>query len=326
MPLLTNHRYQELDALRGVCVLAVLASHYTTVYAMCYAPTEQPAFLFPWIAYRVQIFCMISGFVITMISEKEKNLLHFFVARFSRLYPAYAFTVALSAVLVTAFALPFKGVTLGQVLVNLTMLQSWFGVKNIEGSFWYLTPELSFYAVMALVLLFRKMKYIERIGLAVLLLLMLGFNQMPDVLVNSKLLFTWHLFYAGIIFYGLKTKGDAWHRHAGLALCFVVQNLISDDFSSVLCLAGVFVIFYLFVYGKLGWLIQKPLLFLGTISYSLFLIHENMGWIIIRGLEVAGANAWLRFVIPTAVAILVAWLMTIFIERPAMKYLRNKLG
>lgn len=316
-------RFQELDALRGLCALAVLSSHYTTVYAMLNPASAPPLFYFPWVAYRVQIFCMISGFVMTMILEKTKRPRDFIVARFTRLYPLYLVAVGLSTGMLLLFPLHGKSISLSQVLINATMLQTWFGVENLEGSYWYLAPELAFYAILLGLLVFKKGEYIEEIGLIGLMGVIFSYGHVPAVLVNTQLFFLWHLFYAGILFYRLKAKGDSWHRHAGLALCFIAQNLISDDFTSICCLAGCFIIFYLFIYGKLGWIINKPLVFLGGISYSLFLTHENMGWIIIAHLDAANANPWLRFFIPVAAAILLATMMTYCIERPAMSYLRN---
>lgn len=320
----SSQRYLELDALRGLCVIAVLLSHYTTVYDLCYAPAQPALFHFPWVAYRVQIFCMISGFAMAMIMEKTTRPLDFVVARVTRLYPSYAVAVIFSAILVTVFALPFKSVTLPQVLVNLTMLQEWFDVKNVEGSYWYLAPEISFYALISFLLLIKKTAYIEKIGLAGLIMVILWFLPWPGVIVHTQLLFLWHLFFAGILFYQLKTKGESWQRHAGLALCFVVQNLITDDMTAVLCLAGSFLLFYLFIYGQLKWLVNGPLVYLGTISYSLFLIHENMGWIIIRRLHEAGAGPWPRLLLPVAASLVLASALTFGIERPAMRYLRER--
>ena len=43
--------------------------------------------------------------------------------------------------------------------------------------------------------------------------------------------------------------------------------------------------------GWLGWLNQPFLIWLGGISYSLYLLHETIGWSLIRWLEAAGVEA-----------------------------------
>lgn len=42
-----------------------------------------------------------------------------------------------------------------------------------------------------------------------------------------------------------------------------------------------FGLFYLSVYSKLNFNIWRPLLFLGSISYALYLLHQNVDYIIL---------------------------------------------
>ena len=77
----------ELDALRGLSAISVLLFHYTTLYVIVFPLEGVPPFYFPWIPYRLQLFSLISGFVILLVLEKTEKPLDFAVARFSRLYP-----------------------------------------------------------------------------------------------------------------------------------------------------------------------------------------------------------------------------------------------
>ena len=82
---------------------------------------------------------------------------------------------------------------------------------------------------------------------------------------------------------------------------------------------------YLFVYGKLSFIIHKPLLFLGQISYPLYLIHENVGVGIIYWLKKV-SNFQLFFLPITLIfVILISYLISTFIERPALRFIRNKM-
>ncbi len=316
-------RFLELDALRGLWVVSVMLTHYTTIFALSFPHLSRPLFYFPWLAYRIQFFCMISGFVIAKTVDKKTNVAEFIISRFLRLYPAYVVAVIVDLILIVLSTHSLQKTALLGALVNLTMLQAWFNVPLIDNSFWFLAPLVSFYALICLLLLFNKFQHIESIGMLGLIVMFFNYIHWPAFIVDSELLFFWHSFYAGIIFYYLKSRGDAWHRHAALALCFIVQNLISDDFTSVLSLAGCLILFYLFIYGKLKWIINKPLLFLGSISYCLFLINFNLGFFIIRKLYAFGAGAWLRLMVPVAISILVATIMTYWIELPVIAYVRK---
>ena len=328
----------ELDALRGLSAISVLLFHYTTFYGIVFSSDGVPPFYFPWLPYRLQLFSLISGFVILLVLEKTEKPLDFVVARFSRLYPAYFFAVILITALlalfplITDFPLPGRGrVPWSMFFVNFTLLQSWLGYPDVDGVFWFLAPEISFYLIVLFLFTFKKIKYIEALGLVGLILVFLnarfaslGSVEIPKFIIDSRILCFWQYFFAGILFYKLKTKEDTWGRHAGIALCFVVQNLISDNIISIICFAVCIVMFYLFIYGKLTWIAQKPLLFLGTISYSLYLVHQNIGYITIRYLDQLGVSSWPRFIIPTLVAIGIATAMTYCVEKPAMKLIRTK--
>src|ERR1043166_3463819 len=95
-------RIGAVDALRGVAALAVVLYHYTQRYgelaehgktdaafAGQYPSTGTVWFHVPWGHFGVQLFFMISGFVILMTVMKVRSVGEFAVLRLARLYPAY---------------------------------------------------------------------------------------------------------------------------------------------------------------------------------------------------------------------------------------------
>ena len=84
-----SDRLVEIDALRGVAALAVVLFHYTTRFTELFKPGTLPTISFPGGHYGVNLFFIISGFVIFMTLEKTARPLDFVVSRFSRLFPAY---------------------------------------------------------------------------------------------------------------------------------------------------------------------------------------------------------------------------------------------
>ena len=59
-------RLAQLDALRGIAALAVVLFHYTTRYDQLFGHAQSPALSFPYGYLGVNLFFMISGFVILM--------------------------------------------------------------------------------------------------------------------------------------------------------------------------------------------------------------------------------------------------------------------
>jgi len=78
-------RIRELDSLRGIAAFAVLLFHFTYVNdAHRMAPFGLAAG-----KYGVELFFVISGFVIFMTLERSGSVRQFAVSRIARLFPAY---------------------------------------------------------------------------------------------------------------------------------------------------------------------------------------------------------------------------------------------
>jgi peptidoglycan/LPS O-acetylase OafA/YrhL len=91
---------------------------------------------------------MISGFVIFMTLDRTQRPLDFVVSRFSRLFPAYWIAIAITFSVLTIFGLGNRSVSITELLINLTMVQDFFCVKNIDRSYWALLYELFLYCIM----------------------------------------------------------------------------------------------------------------------------------------------------------------------------------
>lgn len=340
-----KQRIEELDALRGFAALAVVLFHYTL-------ETEHAISYFNVGCMGVDLFFIISGFVIFMTIQKSKNWKAFLVSRFSRLYPAYWACVSVTTLLFF-FAIRADWLALKKIdptenlplvyLTNLTMFQYYFKVPDVDGSYWTLIVELIFYIFMLFILAFKKIDKLETYGTICLLLISLYyFDQVAEHLLFHKLLISiplisyFPLFFGGIVLYKMKFEKKSAQRMMVFILTFIIQSLIFQHCyrnrfylihtEYILALSSIYSIFLLFLYGKLTFIVNPFTIWLGKISYSLYLLHQVIGVFIIIPVmtKIFHWSFWPSVFIAISSVCLLAHLVNRYIEQPAMRYVREK--
>ena len=334
-------RYKDLDALRGIAALMVVFYHFTFL-------REPSITAFFWGRFGVDIFFIISGFVIFMSINKVSNVSEFAINRFSRLFPTYWFCVTLTALIqFLVLILNFvhrnaNPITISKYFANLTMFQKYLGFADVDGPYWTLSVELLFYIGIALLLKFNKIKNIFNIGC---LMVFIGFindylgAKVPawpykQILFYFPLIGYISLFFAGIIFYKIVNSNESKLKlYATLLFCYLVRIKIYDiilattsgiNFIEPIIFIIIFGVFILFVNQKLSFITNEITLFFGKISYSLYLIHQYIGInVIMPGLErILHLPLLLCVLIALVCVITIAYLIYRFIEVPGGKYLK----
>ena len=321
-------RLFELDALRGIAAMMVVLYHYTTRYNELYTHQVELPFAFDIGKYGVQLFFMISGFVIFLTLNKTKYTQDFIASRFSRLFPAYWVAILLTFTIVSIFSLPGRETEASEMLLNLTMLQKWFYVKNVDGVYWTLAYELSFYSIMVVLFATGIIKRIELVCVVWLGLMTAAWSvenilgiHIPNLVKMTLLLEYGNLFIAGIIFYKI-TKNEKIYHYLIIFYALFLEYLWHGQLAFLVSVY--FLVFMLFVKGKLGFIAKRPLIFLGSISYSLYLIHQNIGYVIIRGLYEANISMPSVIILtPVLVSMFIATVMYKTVERPGLIFIRG---
>jgi peptidoglycan/LPS O-acetylase OafA/YrhL len=181
-----SKRIFELDALRGIAALFVVLFHFTM-------GRKEGDYGFKFGVTGVDLFFLISGFVILLTLEKTKTWKEFVVNRFSRLYPTYWACVTITTITILihlGFANNLLFKTLPDYFANLTMFQLYFRRGDIDGSYWTMIIEMLFYIYMLLVFVFKKLKHIELISIICLIFIFIIAHHMhKPVLGIGRLLF-----------------------------------------------------------------------------------------------------------------------------------------
>lgn len=336
----TPERFIELDALRGIAVMLVLLSHYTFAYDYYFKILDQHLFHFPYGVFGVQIFFMISGFVIFMTIEVSDSLKSFAISRFSRLYPTYWMSIALTLSIIALFPIPTLGnYSFIDIVINLTMLQGFFKIPHIDGVYWTLGIELLFYTIIGILYITQQLKRIELVSLFWLLLVVIGlsfdFRFEKYIRVLAILDFA-PLFIAGMMFYKIKYKTTNYVNHLIIIMSLIIyifslyiqlikQPQIEMNLIPFIFISLVYSFFYFLIYFDLKFLRNKYLLFLGYISYPLYLLHNMIGFSIIYRLKSVYNNQLFYVSITMFVTIILAYFVTKYMEQPS-KLIKNTLN
>ena len=130
-------------------------------------------------------------------------------------------------------------------------------------------------------------------------------------------------FAIGILFYRLRTQPQ--NRKGDIALIGLCLVAIGLAYKPVLLLVGVVctAIFALFQLGWLRLLRWSPFAFLGAISYSLYLLHQAIGFSVIWQLERHGVAPGLAALAAAVMVTVLATGLTWWVERPAMQAIRR---
>ena len=317
-------RIQELDALRGLAALGVLTLHYTWDYDRVFGHSNTLMFYNPVGKYGVELFFMLSGFVMLMTMRRTRRVADFAVARFTRLYPAYWCGIVLTFVIVTVAQLPGSTVSLGEAISNLTMLQT--QSRDVDPVYWTLQCELQFYIVMALLLGFQLTRHVPVILSALVAVHIAdGFWAFSDWngwglwrLNNWLPMQHFYLFLTGVVLFDMRSGFRL--RHAAMLSLAVFEAMrVSFEHTWITFLLAT--LLYVVTRHRAKFLTGRPLLFLGSISYPLYLVHQNIGYVVIRVAQQSGLESHLSILLATTVVIGLACLVTIYIDQPARRWI-----
>ncbi|MGW4019780.1 acyltransferase family protein [Streptomyces sp. NPDC005009] len=344
-------RLRALDGLRLLAALMVCLYHFAGKNGEVAASWDQsPGQKFPTLSQvatygslGVQFFFLISGFVICM-SSWGRGPGDFFRSRVARLYPAYWTAIVLitaAGCLLPVVAHPLR---LNEILVNLTMLQQPMGVPRVLGVCWTLWVEVRFYALFALLVVWRGVTYRKVVVFCCLWTLAGVFARVADHPLTDELVMRDHApyFIGGLALYLIHRFGGSlllwgivgfsfllgqrysvtalWHPGAGGDFHrdpYVIQAIVLLAFAAVAAVA----------LGWTRWANWRWLTVAGALTYPFYLIHEHLGWFFIRVLyRYFGLGAYPTFALSVLGLLGVAWLMHRFVEKPFGPRLKRALA
>lgn len=345
------NRYGSIDGFRGILAAGVFVHHSVTTYL--YFTTGQwrwgdNAILNQLGQSTVALFFMITAFLFTLKVEASKvNWKLLYISRICRLFPLYSIVVTL--VFIVAFSMtgwqfnesPWSLIEEFIIWITFLVLQprqpdingfemTWTIIAGVN---WSLRYEVIFYAlaVPALHASSRLLTIRVRLAMALSALAMLSLFRwhngsgsgislyISHFLIGTVIAYIYHIQNLKFIFLNSRL-----HFLAAAAACTLLLLTSSYGMLALLCVSLIFsgVIGEASIFGLLK---TKAAIWLGDISYGIYLLHGLILWITLStlGRIVNLSNLELPYflvlMLSVSVAVVVmASLSYILVERPVM--------
>lgn len=168
-----KRKLDSIQALRGGAVLLVIAFHFRQYLNSVYAQADIGDRLFGLGEVGVDIFFVISGFIIVYSSRNSDSntTTEFIIKRFFRLYPVYIVTLLLLLLFDKSTSYTVTNIVKSALLIpnDYNFIGPWYGY-SINLPAWTLTYEVLFYAVFA-VGIFVSHKFRTPISIFIMILM-----------------------------------------------------------------------------------------------------------------------------------------------------------
>ncbi|WP_027516211.1 acyltransferase [Bradyrhizobium sp. WSM1417] len=340
-------RFAFVDALRGLAALAVVLFH---ALEGGHIPTLEEA-MPVWLKFvlshgneGVAVFFVLSGFVIAhslyAVRVTIPISIRFMARRSIRLDPPYwaAIVVAIAFGMASSIIVPGKmlfDVSAAQLLAHLFYLQDILGYHSLNTVFWTLCLEVQFYLLYVAMLLIARnnpdLPHQGRVAPTILTVAMIVSLLWPTRVVtspfgNGSFLPFWHGFLIGALAYW------SWRNRNLVPLLFATIAILVAFTNwnpfSICCAIAALSLWAAACSGSIKTALDwKWLQFLGTISYSLYLIHNPITGASFRvGYMITGHAFWWELIwwsLSLVACIVVAYAMWWLVERPSIGMARR---
>lgn len=330
---LPHHRLKNLDALRALAVLLVMAQHLIIPVQEYVVGSVKQILWIPSGVPGVNLFFIISGFCIALTAERSTTVRHFWVKRLGRILPAYWAAVILTFTVMWFFPLPGWNLTPVDLIANLLLLNMTKVFPHVDSVYWSLAVELKFYLLFGILLWYSRKDLLKNFALLTALasavyLIADGLTFRPLMLIANNILIATSMpyFLVGIALYeyhqrrlSRRVTAVVVFTSIALATTLVPQPTFILTITPFI-LAALVAVALKFPHIKM----PKEVLLIGLISYPLYLVHQWLGIKLMLTLSPYLWN-WLLPLIAIPAMLILAYAFALTVEHRPRPYLEKTL-
>lgn len=328
----------QIEGLRGIgCITMVLVHLSVRYFSIYYGGLYTPPFyktIINFADWGLTVFLVISAWFFVQSKSKPKangSTDTIIFRRLLKLWCPYVVSISITFTLSRFLNLGDRIVSFKNYLINVTMLQEFVvDAKSVDSAHWYLTTMIVFTIVVMVIE--NNFKYKRT---AYFLWLLIGIiSSLCEIRINGKLL---QREYLGIIISTIMVRymyDDYSKGNLGAMLKKDWQNIViwcigigstyyyKDWRFAVFTVTGQ-IILLLCLAGYLKVLDNRVLAWLGAISYPLYLIHQNVSYMIMNSLtDWLGTFHYWYIAVAVVIVLLLAPVIQ-FIGKYILKYITS---
>lgn len=317
-------------------------------------------------AFGVMLFFSLSGATLYFSNKdtpRGKGLIHFYTKRFFRIWPAYIVAlliyIAFMPIFKHFYINPqdnwiefqfFRSWELTDLIQYVTLTFNFVGPGGVfNNAFWSLPIEFQYYLMFPLIVL--SIKYTSLIGPAIIAILLYAIQKYEWIILDDQKIFLLaYTFCFGVVlaylYDKLRFRLSKLAAYSLFAISVLACSLARNEYISFGTLPiisnpyGYNGVFGLICVGALLFckqdlnrenILVRPIVYLGEISYSLYLYHNLiLAILLLVVLNIAGdfilPHAWSIFLIVMPISILVAKFSYEKIEKRGIQWSRDLIS
>ena len=328
----TNHKNKQVQVLRAFFCILIIFYHFAVRYCEIY---NVDSVLNNWVfnsfsSIGVFGFLLLSGFYlirrrqVNSISEKIK----YWAKRFLDIYLPYVIAITIIYVFsLSGFLGDERSVSLLTFLQNICFINVFTSSSYVDGAHWYVFALIILYVFAFFYDVVLKNKgflyWIIILSISLVFLVVSRFvsNKVVNLICSFLTRGHFPIIFLGISLFHFDFSNIKNKKNLFLAISslFVLIYYAIFDWVSLLIIINIYVLVLFCVLEKMT-ILEKisPFVFVGNASFSIYLLHQNIGYIFIN-IFIRVINYYLAMLISILLVALFGILFYLFVEKNLKK-------